>query len=412
MKKINKEEVLVFKESKDPNFMFLHEGSLYRLIQNSHILDGRWGDIQEFVASEWYNSLMSEGWVPRMEPADICLNGYSGDIYRVEEIPYVTHENEWTFAQKIDALIFVCNLNQRLISCGSKWIANDCNIGQVTFRGAFPVFVDAGGFSSKHRSMARSKVLADMEKLIGVEALNGAPIEVGEEFFGWAASVLERNRGSSVKISTQWDQYASLEGDASLRMSDPRFKREASFILDWVESLEGCERVVDVGANTGYFAFLFASMGKEVMALDLSEKAIGELYDINRARKLPITCACVNIMKSGDKVPYRDWRNRFIGDLAFVSSVTHHIYRSGWGFREQAALWRRLAARYLLVEYIDPQDQYVGKWNLDEDYNREEFESSLRPEWEILRSSNRHEKARTWYLCERRNPVTADRVWA
>ena len=82
-------KILNIDVERDVNWVFRYNNSLYRLIINSDIQQGRWKHIQEFMKGPEIKELMERKYIPRYEITDLKLEGYeSGDIYKIIDEAY------------------------------------------------------------------------------------------------------------------------------------------------------------------------------------------------------------------------------------------------------------------------------------------------------------------------------------
>jgi SAM-dependent methyltransferase len=137
--------------------------------------------------------------------------------------------------------------------------------------------------------------------------------------------------------------------------------------LDWVRSaIETAQpvRVLDIGANTGEFSALAASMGAEVVALERDNASADRLFRMARERNLPIQTICADIARP---TPAVGWENaesvallpRLAGqfDLVLMLAVIHHLL-----LMEQIPLpaifdlCYRLTRHHMIVEWVPVED--------------------------------------------------------
>lgn len=159
---------------------------------------------------------------------------------------------------------------------------------------------------------------------------------------------------------------------------------------------------------------MFARDGKKVVSIDVSNRASSIGYRNAKGLELPILFLTFSVIdrysfaapywKYQEKVllhryPALDWRDRLASDLAFCSSITHHLFRHGMCFQAQARLWKKIARRYLVVEFVSPDDVHLQRWNLPPSYSRQTFLDSLGADWTAADSFD--VGTRTWYLFKR-----------
>jgi SAM-dependent methyltransferase len=164
--------------------------------------------------------------------------------------------------------------------------------------------------------------------------------------------------GSAVAES-EWSKY---QGTLTHYTAD-----ESSAKLDWVrEALKDVQpaRVLDIGANTGEFSALAATMGADVVALERDMASADRVFRMARDRKLPIETIHADLARP---TPAVGWDNsesmtllgRLEGqfDVVMMLAVIHHLV-----LMEQiplaaiVELCGRLTRRYLIVEWVPVED--------------------------------------------------------
>jgi SAM-dependent methyltransferase len=137
--------------------------------------------------------------------------------------------------------------------------------------------------------------------------------------------------------------------------------------LDWVRgTLESSHpaRVLDIGANTGEFSALAASLGAEVVALERDQAAADRLFLMARRCNLTIQTIHADLARP---TPAVGWENaesvallprleaQF--DLVLLLAVIHHLLlMEQIPLPEILALCHRLTRRHLVVEWVPVED--------------------------------------------------------
>ncbi len=137
--------------------------------------------------------------------------------------------------------------------------------------------------------------------------------------------------------------------------------------LDWVRrKLEFSQagRVLDIGANTGEFSALAASLGAEVVALERDEAAANRLFQMTRQRNLSVQTIHADLARP---TPAVGWENSESIDLlerleaqfdvVLLLAVIHHLLlMEQIPLPEILALCHRLTRRHLVVEWVPVED--------------------------------------------------------
>jgi hypothetical protein len=143
--------------------------------------------------------------------------------------------------------------------------------------------------------------------------------------------------------------------------------------------------VLDVGANTGYYSRIALAAGAAVVAVDGEVSCVDELHLSARDGKLGLDCALIDAKNptpglgpAGAELPSCFERLRC--EMVMALAITHHLaYRSLMTFDQMMQSFAAWSTRYLLVEYIPPDDPYVKSWNLQAKgwYGFEQFRDAI-----------------------------------
>ena len=166
-------------------------------------------------------------------------------------------------------------------------------------------------------------------------------------------------RATPHSASSNWSDYPQ-----TLTHYTPEQSRQK---LDWVRhALEATHpaRVLDIGANTGDFSALAASLGAEVVALERDQASADRLFRMARQRNLPILTIHADLARP---TPAAGWRNaeslallprldaQF--DLVLMLAVIHHLLlMEQIPLPEILALCHRLTRRHLVLEWVPVAD--------------------------------------------------------
>ena len=175
------------------------------------------------------------------------------------------------------------------------------------------------------------------------------------------------------------------------------------------------QRVLDVGCNIGDFSFLAARHGASVVAIDYDPIVVGIVWKKAYEEKLDILPLHVNITRP---TPSMGWRNmeclsfleRTQGyfDTVFMLAIVHHLLVSERiPLKEIIDLAAELTTKYLVVEYVDPEDSMFKRLTrgCEELYNyltSDVFEEACSQQFDIVTSKPILGSRRSLYiLCKR-----------
>ena len=137
--------------------------------------------------------------------------------------------------------------------------------------------------------------------------------------------------------------------------------------------------LLDIGANTGWYARLAAKQGVNVIAIEQDESCIDILYRVARsdgARILPLKLSFADLEKqifcsskaAGDAVAcdaaatplYRAATERLGSDMVLVLGLLHHlVLGEGRTLDEVMAILAKLARKSLVIEFVDWSDDKI-----------------------------------------------------
>ena len=362
-------------EDSDPNFVFIYQDLMYRLIINSDKEYGRWEKIQEFCKSKVFNVLQIRGLIPVFAPTHFKLEGYEqGDIYRIIDIAFIPGLTQMTPSQRLDCLKTICKIQIALDVYESGFTLTDVHYAQFGFLWSKPIYIDTGSFAFSERSDMLDEHLPPLLD------------EFGLTFDGDWEKLLHDIYHVKVEIPKgEWSDY---DNGATLMQSEMTY--------NWIKDLPHEKTLTDIGCSGGGFVKYFLGKGYGVIAVESDEYLLDKLYCETRGKK--VFCRKANIDAGSKSNP-----ELLRSDIVLASSVTHHLARQGFTFEQQAELWEAICNRYLIVEFIDRTDIHVCQWKeLDENYTKENFLNSFKDKWRILDekcdSPNRY-----WYFIEKLN---------
>ena len=347
-------------------------------------------------------------------------------ILRHPRIPIPTYPWEWTPSQWIAAAELTLNLCQEALSDG--WILKDATPLNILFNGPKPVLVDFLSFERRDpRSaiwLAYGQYVRTFLLPLLMDRLQHWPLclsvfrrdgyEPADCFaaLSWSRrlsraafwpitlpTLLDRRKSASApQASASTPQKTRLHAPevashilrrtlkslrrrtlrAAPRLASSNWSdypqslthytpEESQQKLAWVRhALVSTKptRVLDIGANTGEFSQLAASLGAEVVALERDRAAADRLFRMARQRNLPIQTIHADLARP---TPAAGWLNaeslallprlesKF--DCVLMLAVIHHLLlMEQITLPEILSLCHRLTRRHLIVEWIPVQD--------------------------------------------------------
>lgn len=223
---------------------------------------------------------------------------------------------------------------------------------------------------------------------------------------------LERLRGEIERIDfphakTEWSDYY-----------DNRFMPfERSEI--WTEKHRRVHRVLselrpesllDIGSNRGWYSQLAAMLGSKVVAFDEDAACVSKLYADAREKDLAILPLVMDFRNPSPAYGLNNqWLSpateRFKCEMVLALALVHHLafHRFRLKFDAIAEALSRFTNRWLLVEFIPQEDEYVSKWNREgySWYTQENFLEALRKKFRKIQIWPSEPSLRVLILCEK-----------
>jgi SAM-dependent methyltransferase len=210
-------------------------------------------------------------------------------------------------------------------------------------------------------------------------------------FFEGLLEYLEELRSRSAR--TAWSGYEQApEAVVGARETYDGKQRAVDEFLGHVP--EG--RVLDVGANVGWFSELAVHHGHEVVALDTDDAAMNALFQRARERGLPIVTLRMDVMwptaGHGLGLAYPSAPARLRSPVSMWLALLHHLMRAGYGFQAVARTIADFTDEAAIVEFVPRDDPHVAAWPslARPGYDLEHLRQAMRPffpSMEILPSS-------------------------
>jgi hypothetical protein len=172
---------------------------------------------------------------------------------------------------------------------------------------------------------------------------------------------LRKRTRNALPQSTQseWSDYTATRAHYTSAESAEKL----AFVQAVLQDLRPTH-VLDIGANTGEFSALAASLGAQVVALERDAAAADRLYNMSRAQQLDILTLHADLARPTPAVGWLNQENtallpRLEGrfDLVLMLAVIHHLL-----LMEQVplpsilALLHRLTTRHLILEWVPVTD--------------------------------------------------------
>ncbi len=173
-------------------------------------------------------------------------------------------------------------------------------------------------------------------------------------------------------------------------------------------------KVLDIGANTGHFSRIAATLGAEVVAIDADATCVAESFQRAGAENLNVLALVVDIARP---TPALGWRNsesasfmdRAVGrfDAVLMLAVVHHLLvTERVPLREIINLAADLTTSFVVLEFVplsDPMFQRLlrGRDALHAGFCQKLFEEACGQRFEVIRAADVPGTERRLYLLKK-----------
>ena len=405
---------------RDPaGFVFLHEGRLYRQINQA----GQ-EDFERFIESGLYQDLVGQKLlVPHREVKKVTGLAEDDQRYKIIEpqlVPFNSYPYEWSFSQLKDAARLTLKVQNLALARGM--ILKDASAYNVQFIGCRPIFIDtlsfkiykAGdpwdGYKQFCEHFIAPLALASYSSLETLEFLrlflDGLPLDLAtrllpararwrrglaSHLFLHAVSLRRyQSEGSKSpktrqvsslalqglmaslertikklpppKAATQWSAYYE-----NTNYSPKAFKDKQTTVAAFLDQISPRPKTVwDLGANDGPFSRLAAEIGAYTIAFDVDAQAVEQNYLKHRKdelgeRILPL------VQDLANPSPAVGWRHaerasllqRAPADAVLALALIHHLaIGNNLPFDDIASFFKQLG-RHLIIEFVPKEDSKV-----------------------------------------------------
>ena len=423
--------------------VFWWNDQIYRAIKNEYV---------EFYHGLFkkknIQTLFDRGLIPA-EIVPLCLDGY-GLVLRHHCIHFTSYCMEWSSEMVRDAALLICDLSIEMYEKGLSF--KDSHPWNILFDAGFPIFVDWGSIASIKQChewpyvefrnwfilplylmsvglsrVARSFMLdvtnppsrRDVFGLLLVKSISPriwlrfwlhdkkhlrTRFHAGPVFFRSLRRTVEAIPVS--RESTEWTDYQGPDVTFSHQPSD-QWPVKIHNVYKLLQTMRP-KTVLDIGCNRGWFSELAALQGSQVVSVDIDDHSVNTLYRRVRAARLPIfpfvMDICAPTPPHGLTHAYPQAQTRLQSDMVFALALTHHlVFKRGLTFEGIAKQLVAFTKKWLVVEFVPPDDRYVSKWMNDQFawYHLEGFTKALQGFFKRIEILDSSPSPRLLLLCER-----------
>ena len=447
---------------RDPcGHIFLENGNIFRQINRCYF-----SQFDQLINSGLYSVLADAGMLVTHE---VVVDADDHKVIRPEQLDFITFPYEWCFSQLKDAATLTLRIH--LVALEHGMVLKDATAFNVQYQQGKPIFIDTLSFDTykeddpwmaygqfcrhflgplllmKHRA-------PDLNKL-QMLYIDGIPLELVSSLLPFrthfspfiktnihlhadsirkhsksdqiddkpklslqthrniVSSIINHIDKLSLKTKTEWGNYYDITN-----YNEEAFEFKERVVRKWVKTY-GLKRVWDIGGNNGHFSRLIQDHCELIICTDIDPVAVDENYrTAKRESEKKIVPLLLDYTSPTPGIGFDNTeRANFAArvkslklDCIVALALIHHLsISSNCSFGMLADSFRQ-SAKYLLIEFVHPDDSWAESLLrrkrdariLFSFYNRENFENVFSKYYEITESSTVPSAKRTLYLMTRR----------
>jgi len=379
----NKNELFWLKASIDPNGrLFSVNDSLFRSMR---AFDQTY--YQRLLKTITANPIL-DSHMARTTISTEAINGLPF-VLKHETIHPTIYPYEWSSMMFKDAALCHCDVHIELAKSGFN--LQDAHPWNVLFRHTTPVFVDYGSVIKDNSFRRRQALLKEytsymiyplylMSKLESAKARrylthSDPPLDLrdllGYFSFRDALNNIVKTTSSRIHSSTNLvkmliairkhiDSLPLQNSSPWLGYHDDEFQCDEKQWQNKQRNLYEILRrlnpatVLDLGCASGWYAELAAKLGSKVIALDVDDGIINQVYKQVSASNLPITPVVKDLF-------IEEYVNgRYRAEMVFALAIVHHLaLTQGYSFDQIAKTLSNYTEKWLVAEFINNRDTFV-----------------------------------------------------
>lgn len=463
--KINKKKNILSSFRDPSGFVFKENGQLFRQI-NKYYRD----DYGLLISSGLYDELVSKKLlIPHAEVKGKKLADQAYKIIKPEIVPFISYFYEWSFGQLKDAAMLTLEIQKTALKFGMS--LKDASAFNIQFVNGKPILIDTLSFEKYEGGkpwvaykqfvehfLAPLALMSYVDVRLGRLGelfLNGIPVDLASSMlplksrlnlrllfhiFAHASSqrkysdkslsknikdrkfskgallgLLDNLEGAVKSLKwtssgTQWEDY--YEEDKNNYVSSS-FRHKGELVKKFIKEIKP-QTVWDLGANTGFFSKIAASLNTSVMAFDIDYGAVEKNYqDCKKIGEKNILPLFLDLTNPASSVGWEGKErlslfDRGPADLIMALALIHHLsIPHNIPFPYLAETFSKLG-NYLIVEFIDKDDSQVqillaNRKDIFIDYNQIHFEKEFEKYFKVLERVSIKGSKRTLYLMKKKN---------
>jgi len=396
---------------RDPASHVVFDGDrVLRLLDNRGL--EAWKDLE---STAFFTNAVESGRLISTNQLDQSPEGTAGALQH-PRIPFISYPYEWTFSMLKDAALLQLDLLADALAEGIT--IKDATPFNIQFVEGRPVFIDIGSFEKYqdgepwigYRQFTRQFLFplmlrswadipfqpwirgdmegptaAEMKRILSggkrmkpavlmhvslqarmEERMAGDSVREDLKAAGFSSDLILANvrKLRTLIESLNWDH--GVEGWSSYHSCDhvARDRETKGEFLRAVLGRNQPERVIDLGANDGYFSAIAAETGALAMAVDGYEPVLEDLYSRSKGKSIAVV-----VSELTNPSPAQGWAgqerpalmDRAKPDQVIAYGVIHHLIYTASIPPATVIDWLRSFNAPVALEFVAPDDAMVGK---------------------------------------------------
>lgn len=378
--------------------VFKWEGNIYRAIRKPYS-----SFFQELLDKNILKNISQNAGLINTKKTSLTLDGF-GLILQHDQITFPSYPFEWSSEMFRNAALLICDLSIALDRYNLE--LKDVHPYNVMFENYLPKFIDAGSIrrkEGKEWNLKKAFILNILYPLYSLaegkneqvrflfrNELDGSLltekisclIPLKYKILNRLLSAKKDNTVSAVKhyrekiekiklksSQTEWSSYHKDDNYFLPFDKQKRWYDKQKNVYKLLAKLKP-STVLDLGSNIGWYAELAARSGAQVVATDIDEQSINLLYLRTKKTKLRILPLIVDFMKStASNIAWPGASERLKCDVVLALALTHHlVFKNHLYFDTIAEELNKFSKKWLIVEFVPPDDKYIKNWIKEEHY--------------------------------------------
>lgn len=399
-------------------------------------------------------------------------------LYKHRRIEFPSFPYEWAPEMLYDAGNATLEIAEKFLTQGA-WSIKDASPFNILFQGTKPIFIDILSFEKRDEKdpiwlpfnqfvqTFLLPLLVNKETGLSLQTIfladrNGLSVSEAAKFFGrikklkpgilslvTVPNLLSKRAESDTELYKPKTLNSAEKAQFILNRSFSRLRKQLEKVSpnrfqqsNWTEYTKHNQEVVpeymrakqefvtrtineikpknvlDVGCNTGFFSFIAARAGANVVAIDYDEAVIGEVYQTAKKENLNVLPLIVNLSRPTPRLGWRYSENpsfldRAIGrfDLVMMLAVIHHmLVQERIPLREIMRLAADLTKDALIIEFVPTSDILFkrlarGREHLHQDLTSENFRNTAKEFFSVIDSIELPQTDRQLFLMRKNEKI-------